>query len=92
MNPLTTLFLADDRNGDRLAAACARASRAARRLALRSAHAVEPADVLVGVTGRRLPQVPRWWRALEAGRTLERRTAVIVAVKHSEEPSGCTTC
>ena len=92
MNPLTTLLAADGRNADRLAAACARASRAARRLALHTTQAVEPAELLVGLAGRHLPRAPRWWRALEAGRTLDRPAPVRVALQSTQEPSGCTTC
>jgi hypothetical protein len=91
MNPLANLLLAETNTHDRRAAACLRRLIAAQREALRTAPAIEPADLLIAVPGRRLRRAPRWWTALEAGKTAPAPVAAS-ALSAAQKPSGCTAC
>lgn len=91
MNPLATLHLASTTTADRVSAAGRRTSAAARRLALRTAAAVEPADLLVGLAGRSRVRVPRWWTAFQAGDTVPSRPAA-VAMANTKQTDDCVAC
>jgi hypothetical protein len=88
MNYANIQLLADSRNTDRLDAAHRRSLRARFLCLLRSQARIEPADVPVLLSGRRIASAPGWWTALQKGQTVATPAAREVKVPASE----CTEC